>query len=153
MKNFKIVLTVFLSTSLMFIAFGQTKTDVQGTKIKPEFLTKETFKKKVVDYKSGESNDWKYLGDKPCIIDFYADWCRPCRMLSPIVDEIATLYKDQIYVYKIDTQKEQELAALFGINSIPAILFVPIGKQPTMVSGYRDKAQLENEIKQYLLSK
>ena len=94
-------------------------------------LTKEEFLKKVVDYENNPT-EWKYLGDKPAIIDFYADWCGPCKMIAPVLEELAAEYAGEIYIYKIDTEKEQELAGAFGIRSIPSILFVPMGEAPQM---------------------
>jgi len=112
-------------------------------------LTKEEFLKKVVNYEANP-NEWKYLGDKPCIIDFYADWCGPCKSVAPILEELAKEYDGQIYVYKIDTEKEQELAGAFGISSIPSILFVPMDGQPQMSLGAMPKNQLTEAIKTIL---
>ena len=85
-----------------------------------EHLTIETFKSKVFNFE--QNKDWKYEGELPCIIDFYADWCGPCKMVAPVLEELAGEYKDKVSIYKIDTEKEQELAAMFGIRSIPSIL-------------------------------
>ncbi len=139
----------------IFSVFGQTthSNNNQGTDVKIEMLTVETFKNKITQYGDGK-NEWNYLGSKPCIIDFYASWCRPCRMLSPELQKIANKYKKQIVVYKIDTEAQRELASLFSISSIPALLFIPIGdKQPIMLRGYRDANQLEKEVEKYLLTK
>ena len=95
------------------------------TVMKPIHLTKAEFLKKVVDYE-GNPTEWKYLGEKPAIIDFYASWCGPCKRVAPILDELAAEYGDKIDIYKIDTEQEQELAAAFGIRSIPTLLFVPM---------------------------
>lgn len=99
----------------------------------PEFLTKETFKEKVFDFETNK--DWKFEGDKPALIDFYADWCQPCKMVSPILDELAEEYKGKIDIYKIDTEDQRELSAMFGIQSIPSLLFIPMGEQPQMAAG------------------
>jgi thioredoxin len=115
-------------------------------------LTKQTFLEKVVNYETSP-NDWKYLGDKPCIIDFYADWCGPCKAVAPILEELAKTYGDQIYIYKIDTDKEQELAGVFGIRSIPSILFVPMDGKPQMSMGALPKQQLVEAIETILLAK
>lgn len=97
-------------------------------------LTKADFINKVWDYtKSPE--DFKYLGDKPAIIDFYADWCGPCRIASPILEEIGSEYAGKIQVYKIDTDREKELAQVFQISSIPAFLYIPASGKPTMTAG------------------
>lgn len=97
-------------------------------------LTKALFLEKVWDYENSPK-EWKYKGDKPALIDFYADWCGPCKIASPILEELAGEYKGKITVYKIDTQVEQELAAVFGIQGIPAFLYIPMSGRPTMTSG------------------
>lgn len=112
-------------------------------------LTKEEFIKKVMDYRSNPA-EWNYIGDKPAIIDFYASWCGPCRMLAPIMDELAKEYAGQIYVYKVNTETETELAQLFGIRSIPSILFIPMEGQPTMTQGALPKAELKRIIEDVL---
>ncbi|HOK14515.1 MAG TPA: thioredoxin [Candidatus Kapabacteria bacterium] len=98
-----------------------------------EHLTKQTFIEKIFDYEN--SNEWNYKGTKPAIIDFYADWCGPCKMVSPILEEIAKEYEGLIDIYKIDTEAEQELAMVFGIRSIPSILFIPVNDRPQMAVG------------------
>lgn len=98
-----------------------------------EHLTKETFKEKVFNFETNK--EWKFEGEKPCVIDFYADWCAPCKMVSPILEELATEYEGKLNIYKVDTEKEQELAAMFGIQSIPSLLFVPVEGQPQMAMG------------------
>lgn len=120
--------------------------------MKPTFLTKQEFLTKVADYESNPT-EWKYLGDKPCIIDFYADWCGPCKMISPILEELAVEYKDSIYIYKVDTEAEQELAGAFGIRSIPSLLFVPMGEAPQMAMGALPKATFKEAIDKVLLKK
>ena len=98
-----------------------------------ENLTVETFKEKVFDYTDGA--EWSFKGDKPAILDFYADWCGPCKMVAPILEELSKEYEGKIDIYKVDTEQEKELAAVFGIQSIPSILFVPLGEQPQMSMG------------------
>lgn len=115
-------------------------------------LTKEEFLKKVVDFENNP-NEWKYLGDKPCLIDFYASWCGPCKALSPVLEELAEEYGDRIYIYKINTEEEQELAAAFGIRSIPTLLFVPQSGSPQMAQGALPKATLKEAIDNVLLGK
>lgn len=115
-------------------------------------LTKAEFLKKVADYEANPKT-WKYLGDKPAIIDFYASWCGPCKTLAPILDELAMEYAGKITIYKIDTEKEQELAAAFGIRSIPTLLFVPMQGSPQMAQGAMPKASLIEAIENVLVVK
>ena len=97
--------------------------------------------------------EWKYEGDKPAIVDFYADWCGPCKMVAPILDELAKEYDGQIVIYKVDTEKEQELAGAFGIRSIPSILFIPMEGKPEMAQGAMPKASFKKAIDEFLLKK
>ncbi|WP_397444819.1 thioredoxin [Polaribacter sp. R77954] len=109
-----------------------------------ENLTKATFLEKVFNFE--ENAAWKFEGDKPALIDFYADWCGPCKMIAPILEELSEEYKGKINIYKIDTEAEQELAAAFGIRSIPSMLFCPMDEQPQMANGALPKAELERVI-------
>lgn len=136
------------NTETTVITDNKNQTKKMGT----IHLTKEEFLKKVVNYETSP-NEWKYLGDKPCLIDFYADWCGPCKMVAPILEELAKEYDGQIYIYKIDTEKEQELAAAFGIRSIPSLLFVPMDEKPQMAQGALPKAALKEAIDNVLLKK
>ena len=113
-----------------------------------EFLTKETFKEKIFNFE--QNKEWKYEGDLPCMIDFYADWCQPCKIVAPVLEELAEEYKGKINIYKIDTEKEQELAAMFGIRSIPSLLFIPKDDQPQMAMGALPKDTFEKAIKDVL---
>lgn len=97
-------------------------------------LTKADFLARIMDYESNP-NEWIYKGDKPAIIDFYADWCGPCKIAAPILEDLAAEYEDEIYVFKVDTEVERELASVFGISSIPAFLFIPEEGKPTMSNG------------------
>jgi thioredoxin 1 len=112
-----------------------------------ENLTVETFKEKVFDYTQNE--EWAFKGDKPVIIDFYADWCAPCKTLAPILEELNAEYED-MEVYKINTEEQQELAAVFGIQSIPTLLFVPLEGQPQMAMGALPKDVFKKAIKEVL---
>lgn len=115
-------------------------------------LTKQEFLQKVVNWEANP-NEWKYLGDKPCVIDFYADWCGPCKAVAPILEELAKTYNGQIYIYKVNTDQEQELASAFGIRSIPSMLFVPMTGKPQMSTGALPKQQLVEAIDKILLTK
>lgn len=119
--------------------------------MKPIEITKSEFLKRVVDFEKS-SEEWKYLGDKPCIVDFYATWCGPCKSISPILEELAAEYADKIYIYKVDTDKEQELAAAFGIRSIPTLLFVPLNGQPQISQGAMSKNMFKETIENVLLN-
>ena len=114
-----------------------------------EHLTKETFKEKVFNY--DENKDWKFEGAKPCLIDFYADWCQPCKMVAPILEELSEEYKGKIDIYKVDTEDQQELAGMFGIRSIPSLLFVPMKDQPQMAQGALPKESFKQVIEDVLL--
>ena len=113
-------------------------------------ITKEEFLNKVMDYESNPT-EWKYKGDKPAIIDFYASWCGPCKMLAPILDQVAEEYDGQLYVYKVDTEVETELSQVFGIRSIPTMLFVPMKGRPMMTQGALPKTEIDRIIKGNLL--
>jgi thioredoxin len=115
-------------------------------------LTKAEFLQKVANYEANPDK-WVYLGDKPCIIDFYADWCGPCKMVAPILEELAQEYDGQIYIYKVDTEAEMELASDFGIRSIPTLLFCPMGEAPQMAQGALPKDAFKQAINEVLLKK
>ena len=141
---------------LLFTACGhsQPKNNLTKTEtvMKPIELTKSEFLQKVVNYET-TPNEWKYLGDKPAIVDFYASWCGPCKMVAPILEELAKEYKDDIVVYKVNTENEQELAGAFGIRSIPTILFIPMKGDPQVIMGAQPKPELKNIIENFLLKK
>jgi len=120
-----------------------------GDKIMVEYLTKESFKEKVFNYEENKE-EWKFEGNLPCIIDFYADWCGPCKMVAPILDELAGEYEGKMNVYKVDTEAERELAAIFGIRSIPTMLFVPLNDKPRMSVGALPKENLKQVINDLL---
>jgi len=115
---------------------------------KLEFLTEQSFKEKVFNYEANK--EWKYEGSVPCLIDFYADWCQPCKMVAPILEELQSEYGDKIKIYKIDTEQERTLAGMFGIQSIPSLLFVPKDGQPQMAVGALPKETFKRAIKDVL---
>jgi thioredoxin len=152
--------TFILISSFMFLACrydadtrkvtdNREEVEIAG---KPIYLSKNDFLSKVYDFRANP-NEWTYLGDKPAIIDFYADWCPPCKAIAPTLDKLAKKYNNQIYIYKVDVDKERELAQHFGIASIPTLLFVPTEGKPEIVSGALPEAEFEKNINDILLKK
>ncbi len=113
-----------------------------------EHLTKETFKEKVFNFE--QNKDWKFEGARPAIIDFYADWCAPCRMVAPVLDELKEEYGDKIDIFKINTEQERELAGMFGVQSIPSLLFIPSEGEPQMAMGALPKDTFKKAISDVL---
>ncbi len=113
-----------------------------------EQLNKESFKEKIFNYEANK--EWKFEGELPCIIDFYADWCAPCKMIAPIMEELSKEYEGKINFYKLNVDEEQEVASLFGIQSIPSILFIPLNEQPQMAVGAIPKESFRQAIKEVL---
>lgn len=113
-----------------------------------EHLNSETFKEKVFNFE--QNKEWKFEGDKPCVIDFYADWCGPCKMVAPILEELNKEYEGKLNIYKVDTEDQRELSAMFGIQSIPSILFVPQDGQPQMAQGALPKDSLKQAFSEVL---
>ena len=113
-----------------------------------ELLKKETFKEKIFNFE--ENKEWKFEGELPCMIDFYADWCQPCKIVEPILEELAEEYEGKINVFRVNTEEEQELSAIFGIQSIPSLLFVPMDEQPQMAMGALPKDTFEKAIEDVL---
>ena len=142
---------LFLTVGILslMLAACETKAINNGKTIE---LTKVDFLKKIVDYEKNPE-EWIYLGDKPAIIDFYASWCGPCKMVAPVLEELAAEYDGQIYVYKVNTEQEQELAALFNIRSIPSFLFIPMNDKPQMAMGAMPKSSFKEAIDGVLLKK
>ena len=114
-------------------------------------LTADGFKEHIFDYSKDE--EWSYKGTLPAIVDFYADWCGPCKAVAPVLEELSNEYKDQVVIYKIDTDKEQELSMLFGIQSIPTLLFIPKDGAPMMQKGAIPKNAFKQVIEERLLLK
>ena len=113
-----------------------------------EHLTVETFKNKVFNFEANK--EWKFEGSLPALIDFFADWCGPCKTVAPILEELATEYSGKVQIYKVDTEQERELAGLFGIQSIPSLLFIPKDGQPQMAMGALPKDTFRKAIKDVL---
>ena len=113
-----------------------------------EHLTKETFQSKVFNWE--QNKEWKYEGTVPCLIDFYADWCGPCKMVAPVLEELQGEYGDKLVIYKVNTEEQQELAGMFGIRSIPSLLFVPLEGQPQMAMGALPKSTFVQAISDVL---
>lgn len=153
MKKYIPVLTILLT-----LVFSECKADNPadpGTKSTADNnviqLSDDGFKKMIFNYEVNK--EWKFEGNKPAIIDFYADWCAPCRQLSPIVEEIAREYKGKINVYKVDTEKEKLLAQKLGITGLPTLLFIPAKGNPQVTMGALPKEDLINAIAEILLIK
>lgn len=115
------------------------------------YITTEQFKERVFDYKNHK--EWEYKGDKPCVIDFYTTWCGPCKRLAPIMEELSQTYCDQVVFYKADTERERELAYVFGINSIPQVLYIPMEGKPMLLKGLYPKENIVEIIEEFLLGK
>lgn len=113
-------------------------------------LTKEEFLQKVADFEKNPGT-WKFLGDKPALIDFYAPWCGPCKMLSPVLDELSQEYSGKIDIYKINVDDEEELSMVFGIRSVPTLIFVPLEGAPQRAAGAMSKQQLVQAFEEILL--
>ncbi len=115
------------------------------------YLTTDAFKKNIMDYTV--EKEWKYNGKKPCVIDFYATWCGPCKRLAPIMDELSEKYKGKVVFYKADTEKERELAYVFQISSIPQVLYIPVKGNPILLKGLYPKEEIVKIIDEQLLGK
>lgn len=115
------------------------------------YITTEQFKERIFDYKN--EKDWIFKGNKPCVIDFYTTWCGPCKRLAPIMEEMSQKYCDQVVFYKADTERERELAYVFGINSIPQVLYIPLEGKPLLLKGLYPKEEIVRIIDEFLLNK
>lgn len=138
-KILLLIVSVFMTGSLVY---GQTGKVIH--------INQSEFIEKVYDYKKNPDK-WVYEGSKPAIIDFYADWCGPCRRLSPVLEKLAEKYKDKIVIYKVNTDKERELAAAFGITSLPTLVFIPLRDTPQVSQGALPQEVLEKGIEEVLL--
>lgn len=137
LKSLMILLALFLVQSLL--------DSVKQRGLNMEVLGIETFKNKIFDF--SQNTEWKFNGPRPAIIDFYADWCGPCRALAPILENVAKKYEGKVDIYKVDTEASPELAALFGVRGIPALLFIPMnGAEPSMSSGVMPEESFDKAI-------
>jgi len=116
--------------------------------MKLEHLTNETFKQKIFNYETNK--EWKFEGNTPAIIDFYADWCQPCKIVAPILEELKDEYGDKLDIFKVNTEEQRELSAIFGIQSIPSLLFIPKEGQPQMAMGALPKETFKQAISEVL---
>lgn len=150
MRKIKTLLLVLatVAASIIVVAGEPQKKEAA----KPIELTKALFLEKVFDY-SHNPNQWRYKGDKPAIVDFYATWCGPCRSTAPVLSKLAAEYGDQIYIYKIDVDKEPELAAAFGVRNIPMFLFIPMKGSPQLGEGALPEKSFREVINTFLLKK
>jgi thioredoxin len=152
MKHF---LGVLAATMMGFTTVGCGAMQIKNnttTMGHTKHITKADFLRHIADYE-GSSSEWKFLGTKPTIVDFYANWCGPCRALAPALEQIAAEYKGQIEVYKVDVDREQELAAAFDVRSIPTLLFIPLTGNPEIFRGAMNSDQLRHHINSVLLKK
>ena len=156
MKN--LIITILILAAFLTACIGKSKEnkieDKQQAdqKVSTIHLTKAEFLSKVANFEAN-SAEWKYLGDKPCIIDFYATWCGPCKIVAPILEDLANEYNGQIYVYKVDVDAEPAIAAAFGIQSIPTIFFCPMTGNPQVSQGAMQKEDFQKTITGFLLKK
>lgn len=150
-----LVMVALVMVSVIVYAFNdrteanQEKKEVTGNNGEVVVMNKDMFLKNVFDYE--KSKEWKYKGDKPAIIDFYADWCGPCRQTTPIMKELAKEYAGKIIIYKVNVDKQKELAALFNASSIPLFAFIPMKGEPQFIRGAADKATYKRAIDEFLL--
>lgn len=152
LKSLFVLSVVLLIVSCSISAKPEKKGENTTVKGEVVVLNKADFLKKVYNYEKNKTV-WVYEGDKPCIIDFYADWCGPCKKIAPVLKELAEQYKDNIVIYKINVDNEKELAATFGVQSIPTLLFVPLKGKPQIVQGAMPKEEFIKQIDTYLLNK
>ncbi len=151
MKNFLVSfsLIVFFLTSISCSSEAKAKGNDGGDEESGViYLNKDTFKEQVFNYEINK--EWKFEGKTPAILDFYADWCGPCRMLAPVLKDIQKEYNGKVQVFKVNTDVEKELAGIFGIRSLPTIVFIPLDGQPQAVMGFRPKEDMEKIITEVL---
>ena len=155
----KIIIAVMLGLTILPTSYrtkNEKKTTIEkeqknkeDKKMNVKELTLESFKNNIMDYEANPT-EWKFKGERPAVIDFYAVWCGPCKATAPILESLAREYNGKVDFYKVDVDKQQELSAMFGIRSIPSLLFIPKEGKPQMQVGAMDHTQLENAIKSIL---
>ena len=154
MKGLLSAFAVILATTACAGKSGKNKKSNESTKednkIEVVALNKADFLKKVYNYEANP-NDWKFEGSRPAIVDFYATWCGPCKVMHPILEELSKEYSGKVDIYQIDVDKEQDLAAAFGIRSIPTLLMIPMKEEPRIMQGAMPKDQLKKAIDEFLL--
>ena len=148
----RIIASLIVLCTLTSSACAQSSQKEQKGETAVVQMDKQMFLDKVFNYTTG-ATEWKYQGDKPAVIDFYATWCGPCRMVAPILKDLAKEYGDSIVIYKVDTDKEKELSMAMGIQSLPTIVFIPQTGQPQVIVGAADKATFKRAINEVLLNK
>ncbi|MCD8236907.1 MAG: thioredoxin [Prevotellaceae bacterium] len=119
--------------------------------MKAKSLTKQEFIDKIANYEVSP-NEWNFLGSRPALVDFYATWCGPCKMLAPVLDELSEEYAGKVDIYKVNVEEEEELSALFSIRSVPSLLFIPMNGKPQLAAGAMPKIELKNVIENILLN-
>ena len=144
-KSMRSVKQICMAALFLFMAVPMVKAD------DVVYITTAQFRDRIFDYKT--EKDWKYKGDKPCVIDFYTTWCGPCKRLAPIMEELSQKYCDQVRFYKADTEREREVAYVFGISSIPQVLYVPMEGKPILLKGLYPKEEIIRIIDEFLLGK
>ena len=145
------VLALLLISGFVFAKNGKGEAEEESYG-KVVVLNKADFLTKVFDYEKN-ADQWVYAGDKPCIVDFYADWCGPCRKLAPTLRELADKYKDDIVIYKVNVDNEKDLARFFGVRSVPTLLFIPKDEEPKMAMGALPRETFVEQINTFLLKK
>ena len=148
----KILASLIVLCTFTTIACAQTANEGKEKEADVIQMDKQLFIDKVFDYTTG-ATEWEYKGEKPAVIDFYATWCGPCRMVAPILKDLAKEYGDSIIIYKVDTDKEKELSMAMGIQSLPTIVFIPQNGQPQVIIGAADKRTFRQAIDEVLLNK
>lgn len=153
LKDFFMISAVLLLVSCSMSAKSdKNETEDAAAQGEVVVLNKADFLSKVYNYEKNQT-EWVYEGTKPCIVDFYADWCGPCKKIAPVLKELAGEYKNDIVIYKVNVDKEKELAAAFGIQSIPTLLFIPAKGKPQLAQGALPKEEFVKQINSFLLGK